>query len=159
MSGYSPRAHPRDCVQALSAGYAGVEDTALACEQCSQIVQASDLPRIARCAWSSGGERAPYGLHGGVWLERLILFGSYITAKPDPNDVDIILVMRDDFDVQACDEESQKLFDHPRAAETFGASVFWIRPALLVLETLEEFIAHWQITRDQTRRGIVEVRA
>ena len=66
-------------------------------------------------------------------LERLILFGSYITAKPDPNDVDIILVMRDDFDVQACDEESQQLFDHPRAAETFGASVFWIRPALLVL--------------------------
>jgi len=92
-------------------------------------------------------------------LERLILFGSYITAKPDPNDVDIILVMRDDFDVQACDEESQKLFDHLRAEETFSASVFWIRPALLVLETLEEFIAHWQITRDQARRGIVEVRS
>lgn len=92
-------------------------------------------------------------------LERLILFGSYITAKPDPNDVDIILVMRDDFDVQVCDEESRQLFDHPRAAEAFGASVFWIRPALLVLETLEEFIAHWQVTRDQTRRGIVEVRA
>jgi hypothetical protein len=91
-------------------------------------------------------------------LERLILFGSYITAKPDPNDVDIILVMRDDFDVQACDEDSRPLFDHPRAAEAFGASVFWIRPALLVLETLEEFIANWQITRDQTRRGIVEVR-
>jgi hypothetical protein len=91
-------------------------------------------------------------------LDRLILFGSYITAKPDPNDVDIVLVMRDDFDVQACDEEGRQLFDHPRAAEVFGASVFWIRPALLVLETLEEFIAHWQITRNQTRRGIVEVR-
>jgi uncharacterized protein DUF6932 len=75
-------------------------------------------------------------------LERLILFGSYITAKPDPNDVDVVLVMRDDFDVQACEEESQKLFDHLRAAETFGASVFWIRPALLVLATLEEFIAY-----------------
>jgi hypothetical protein len=25
-------------------------------------------------------------------LERLILFGSYVTAKPDPNDVDIILI-------------------------------------------------------------------
>jgi hypothetical protein len=75
-------------------------------------------------------------------LDRLILFGSYITAKPDPNDVDIILVLRDDFDVQACDTESRSLFDHPCAAEVFGASVFWIRPALLVLETLEEFIAH-----------------
>ena len=91
-------------------------------------------------------------------LERLSLFGSSSTAKPDPHDVAILLVMRDDFDVHACDEASQKLFDHPRAAETFGARVFWIRPALLVLETLEECIAHWQITRDQTRRGIVEVR-
>ena len=83
---------------------------------------------------------------------------SYITAKPDPNDVDVVLVMRDDFDVPACEGESRPLFDHLRAAEAFGASVFWIRPTLRALEPLEEFIAHWQITRDQTRRGIVEVR-
>jgi hypothetical protein len=25
-------------------------------------------------------------------LERFVIFGSYVTAKPDPNDVDIILV-------------------------------------------------------------------
>jgi hypothetical protein len=90
-------------------------------------------------------------------LERL-LFGRHITATPDPNDVDIVLVMRNDFDVQACDQETRGLFDHLRAAEVFGASIFWIRPVLLLLETLEEFIAHWQIKRDQTRRGIVEVR-
>jgi hypothetical protein len=30
-------------------------------------------------------------------IQRFIIFGSYVTAKPDPNDVDIILVMRDDF--------------------------------------------------------------
>jgi hypothetical protein len=30
-------------------------------------------------------------------LERFVIFGSYITAKPEPNDVDIILVMSDDF--------------------------------------------------------------
>jgi len=65
--------------------------------------------------------------------------------------------MRDDFDVQACDEETQVLFDHLRAAEIFEASVFWIRPALLLLESLDEFIAYWQIKRAQTRRGIVEV--
>ena len=96
--------------------------------------------------------------HATGKLERLILFGSYITAKPDPNDIDIVLVMRNDFDVHACEEETRILFDHPRAVEAFGASVFWVRPLLLLLETLEEFIAHWQIKRDQTRRGIVEVR-
>lgn len=92
-------------------------------------------------------------------LDRLVLFGSYITTKPDPNDVDIVLVMRDNFDVYTCDEATSRLFDHPRATETFGASIFWIRPAMLLLETLEEFISYWQIKRDQTRRGIVEVRA
>ena len=91
-------------------------------------------------------------------MDRVIIFGSYITTKPDPNDVDVVLVMRDDFEVQACDEATGRLFDHTRAAEAFGASIFWLRPSMLCLETLEEFIEHWQIKRDSTRRGIVEVR-
>jgi len=92
-------------------------------------------------------------------LERLIIFGSYITTKPHPNDVDLVVVLADDFKLQACDEETRMLFEHTRATEEFGATIFWIRPAMLLLETLEEFIEHWQIKRDRTRRGIVEVRA
>ena len=65
--------------------------------------------------------------------------------------------MHGDFKVRACDEETSKLVDHEQAAEEFGASVFWIRPSLLFLDTLDEFIEHWQIKRDRTRRGIVEV--
>lgn len=91
-------------------------------------------------------------------LDRVIIFGSYITAKPDPNDVDVVLVMRDDFELQACDDTTRRLFDHTEATEEFGASIFWLRPSMLFLETLEEFIEHWQIKRDLTRRGIVEIR-
>ncbi|MDI6791732.1 MAG: hypothetical protein QME81_02530 [bacterium] len=91
-------------------------------------------------------------------LERFIIFGSYVTTKPDPNDVDIVIVMRNDFQVPACGEETRRLFDHTQATEEFGASIFWIRSSMLFLETLEEFIEHWQIKRDRTRRGIVEVR-
>ncbi|SRR6266852_1645761 len=91
-------------------------------------------------------------------LTRLVIFGSYVTTKPHPNDVDVILVMADDFRLHAYDAETRRLFDHMEAEEEFGASIFWIRPSLLILETLETFIAHWQITRDGTRRGIVEVR-
>ena len=57
----------------------------------------------------------------------------------------IVLIMRHDFDVYVYEE-------------VFEASIFWIRPVLLLLETVEEFIAHWQIKRDHRRRGIVEVR-
>ncbi len=91
-------------------------------------------------------------------LDRLIIFGSYITTKLSPKDVDVVLIFHNDFDLTACDEETRKLLDHSKAENVFGASVFWIRPAMLVLETLEQFIAYWQIKRDRTLRGIVEVR-
>ena len=90
-------------------------------------------------------------------LDRFILFGSFVTAKLAPNDVDIVLVMQDHFAVRDCNEETRRLFDHQQAQREFGASVFWIRPSLLLLETTDEFVAHWQIKRDRTRRGIVEV--
>jgi predicted nucleotidyltransferase len=92
-------------------------------------------------------------------LGRFIVFGSFVTAKEHPNDVDILLVMRDDFELSACSGESRKLFDDAEAeAEAeFGASIFWIRLSMLVLDTLEDFILHWQIKRDLGRRGIVEV--
>jgi len=91
-------------------------------------------------------------------LQRLIIFGSYITAKREPNDIDIVLVFGDDFDMTTCSEEVKRLLDHQHAMKEFGASIFWIRPSLLFLETLDEFIQGWQSKRDGTRRGIVEVR-
>ena len=92
-------------------------------------------------------------------LERLLIFGSYVTTNPNPKDVDIVLIMRDDFQVGACGGQTRKLFDHVSATEEFGASVFWMRPSMLILETLDDFINHWQIKRDRTRRGIIEVRS
>lgn len=90
-------------------------------------------------------------------LLRFVIFGSYVTAKPEPNDVDIILVMTDDFAVAAHDESVQTLFDHLRAQQVFGASVFSVRPSTVLLETVDEFIAYWQVKRDKSRHGIVEI--
>ncbi len=90
-------------------------------------------------------------------VQRFILFGSYVTEKSEPNDVDIVLVMQDSFRLSETDQNTSLLFDHQQADANLGASIFWIRPSLLILETLDEFIAHWQIKRDGTSRGIVEV--
>jgi hypothetical protein len=90
-------------------------------------------------------------------LDRLIVFGSYITAKPEPGDVDVVLVMRDDFDVSSCPVESAALFDHRRADEELGASCFWVRPGMLFGVTLDEFVAGWGVRREGGRRGLVEV--
>ena len=90
-------------------------------------------------------------------LERFVIFGSFVTAKPDPNDIDLILVMNNDFRIADCDDRTRTLFDHIKAQELFGASIFSVRPEAVLLETVDEFIAYWQIKRDKTRRGIVEV--
>lgn len=92
-------------------------------------------------------------------LDRVVVFGSFITAKPEPNDVDVILIMRDSFQLESCSADVQRLFDHERAAQELGASIFWIRPGLLILDTLDAFIEKWQMKRDGGRRGIVEVPA
>ena len=100
-----------------------------------------------------------YNLVAGTGkLERMVIFGSFVTAKPEPNDVDIVLIMQDDFNLNTCDEEARKLFDHGQAQLELGASIFWIRSSMLLLESVEQFVEHWQIKRDGALRGIVEVR-
>jgi hypothetical protein len=90
-------------------------------------------------------------------LDRLVVFGSYVSAVSAPRDVDVILVMRNDFRSEDCPAESAVLFDHARANSELGASIFWIRPDMLLGEPLEQFLAVWQTKRDGRRRGIVEI--
>jgi hypothetical protein len=90
-------------------------------------------------------------------LDRLIVFGSYVSDKQEPNDVDLILVMRNDFRSEDCPAESAILFNHARANDELGASIFWVRPDMLLGEPLEQFLAFWQTKRDGRRRGVVEI--
>ena len=92
-------------------------------------------------------------------LVQLPVHGSYVSDVPEPNDVDVIVVMRNDFRSEACPAELLVLFDHARADAELGASIFWIRSDMLLGEPLEQFLAHWQIKRDGRRRGIVEIPA
>jgi hypothetical protein len=90
-------------------------------------------------------------------LKRFIVFGSYVTAEKTPNDVDVVLVMEDEFQVELCPIEVRGLFDHAIAQARYGASVFWIRPSVILDGSVDGFLAFWQTKRDGFRRGIVEV--
>jgi len=91
------------------------------------------------------------------YVQRFIIFGSYVTAKPYPNDVDVILVMDNAFRLEDCPIEGRGLFDHAVAQARYSASIFWVRPELLIGESIEDFVTYWQTKRDGSRRGIVEV--
>ncbi|MFN5434042.1 MAG: DUF6932 family protein [Planctomyces sp.] len=60
-------------------------------------------------------------------LARFVVFGSFVSEKPVPNDVDIFMVFDDDFDASVCDHEAMLLLDYATADAYFGASVFWLR--------------------------------
>ena len=102
------------------------------------------LARIHRVAGASGH------------LARFIVFGSFVTAKPAPADLDVFLLMEDTFDASRLTGEARLLFDHPAAQTRFGASVFWLR-RLAALEGEGATIEQWQITRDGSLRGIIEI--
>lgn len=89
-------------------------------------------------------------------LARFIVFGSFVTGKPEPNDVDVFLLMDDNFDVAKLIGEARLLFEYAAADAHFGASVFWVR-RLAALGGEQETIEYWQIKRDGTKRGIVEI--
>ena len=89
-------------------------------------------------------------------LRRFVVFGSFATARSDPQDIDVFLVMQDAFDVGRLEGEARLLFDHTAAQAHFGASVFWLR-RLAALGGEEEAVVHWQIKRNGERRGIIEI--
>ena len=89
-------------------------------------------------------------------VARFVVFGSFITAKREPADVDVFLLMEDTFDIGQLTDEARVLFDHAAAQAHFGASVFWLR-RLAALGGEEQVIAGWQIKRDGTCRGLIEI--
>jgi hypothetical protein len=89
-------------------------------------------------------------------LARIVVFGSFITEKPDPNDVDLFLLMEDTFDMQVLLGEVAMMFDHLMAQAHFGASVFWVR-RLAAFGGEQVTIEYWQVKRGGGQRGIVEI--
>lgn len=84
------------------------------------------------------------------------MFGSFVTNKPEPNDVDIFMLMEDAFDSAQLSGEEAIIFDNMAAQNSEGASVFWIR-RLAAIGGEQAALEDWQIKRNRSRRGIVEV--
>lgn len=102
------------------------------------------LERIYRFAGSTGQ------------LARFIIFGSFVTTKPEPNDVDIFMLREDTFDANEVTGEAAIIFDNMAAQNIEGASVFWIR-RMAAIGGEDAALEHWEIKRNKMRRGIVEV--
>ena len=65
-------------------------------------------------------------------------------------------LMEDTFDSAQLSGEEVIIFDNMAAQNSEGASVFWIR-RLAAIGGEQAALEDWQIKRDRTRRGVVEV--
>jgi hypothetical protein len=89
-------------------------------------------------------------------LARFVVFGSFVTGKDEPNDVDIVLLMHDAFDLASVTGEAGLVFQHLEADAHFGASVFWTRRSG-AMGGEQAMIEYWQARREGGQRGIVEI--
>jgi len=111
---------------------------------------------VQRCAVANRLNRLYQLAASTRQLARFVVFGSFITAKPDPQDVDIVVLMEDSFDLASVTGEAALVFQHMEADAHFGASVFWTRQSG-ALGGEQAMIEYWQVRRDGGRRGIVEI--
>jgi predicted nucleotidyltransferase len=89
-------------------------------------------------------------------LERVFLWGSFVTDKPLPNDLDVLLVVADDFSIDSAPARCEVLFDHAQARIHFHADVFWTK-ASVGADILALWLDTYQTGKDFSRRGIIEV--
>ncbi len=109
-----------------------------------RMAVAERLERVYRLARATGQ------------LARFVVFGSFVTDKVEPHDVDVFLVMDDMFDAGTLSNETALVFDHAAADAHFGASVFWVR-RLAAFGGEQAAVEYWQVKREGGHRGIVEI--
>lgn len=86
-------------------------------------------------------------------LARFLVFGSFVTEKTAPGDVDVVLIMDEGFELEEAPRESRTVFSHADADARFGASVFWVRRGILPEAEMAGFIEFWQTRRFGARRA------
>lgn len=69
-----------------------------------------------RRVWLSGRLRTLLDLAGASGeLHRVFVWGSFVTAKPAPRDLDLLLIMDEDFEVDRVAAPARAVFDSVRA--------------------------------------------
>ena len=91
-------------------------------------------------------------------LLRLFIWGSFVTDKLFPRDLDVFLLMQEGFDREfsALSPLQRYVFEHESARLLFEADVFWATEAIGTA-VLASWLSVYQLTRDMGQRGIVEV--
>jgi hypothetical protein len=87
-------------------------------------------------------------------VKRLLVVGSFVTAKAEPNDFDCLLVFSSSIVGQELAPVQYNLLSRRMARRLYGGDV---TPALEGSAALAEYLEFFQTSREGNRMGIVEV--
>jgi hypothetical protein len=91
-------------------------------------------------------------------LQRVFLFGSFVTDASFPRDLDVFLLMHEGFDREfgSLPLPQRAVFDYEQARLVFEADIFWATEAIGA-EELMAWLGVYQLSREMVPRGIVEI--
>lgn len=87
-------------------------------------------------------------------VKRMIVAGSFVTTKPEPNDYDCLLVLDSSILGRALKPFQYNLVSRKMALRMFGGDVV---PAIEGSRALDEYLEFFQTARGGQRVGVVEI--
>lgn len=84
-------------------------------------------------------------------LLRFIIYGSFVTVKPNPNDIDVFLVMSDDFNKNRFPGDVKRIFEHLESEIDIGASIFWMLESSVLVDEKKNY--RRMASKARRRRG------
>jgi predicted nucleic acid-binding OB-fold protein len=88
-------------------------------------------------------------------VKRVIVAGSFVTAKPEPNDFDCVLVLDASVVGQELRPFEYNLVSRKMARHVFGGDIV---PVIERSSALDEYLEFFQTARNGQRVGVVEIR-
>ena len=90
-------------------------------------------------------------------VRNIYLFGSFVSGKASPNDIDLFVVMESGFTTAHLRGEALEVFQHDRCKIRYHADVFWVTGAI-GNERITDLLDVFSRDREKREQPIIEVR-
>jgi predicted nucleotidyltransferase len=89
-------------------------------------------------------------------VKQIYLFGSFLTGKDSPNDIDLLIVMNSTFTTANLRGKDLEVFQHDVCRILFHADVFWVTETVGV-DRIDELLDVFSRDREGHAQPIIEV--
>jgi len=88
--------------------------------------------------------------------KQVFLFGSFVTGKASPNDIDLLVVMNGAFSTANVSGQDLNIFQHDLCRIRFHADLFWVTESVGA-DRIEDLLDVFSRNRDGRPQPIIEV--